>query len=186
MRNLGFGRIEYFTLSILLLASPLYIYWSRTVMIESCALFFGLAWLAFLIQYLRTRVSRDACIAIVLGVVAINAKLTTFATLGIIGGITVLATAYRMFQSGLTERDVRVILTAAIIGFVPFATGLAWITYADHVQASEHVRQPFDLSRAIDVALWHNAAALFVPILAGHDISRVSFPMCSAFLLFRG
>ena len=41
-RTLGFGRRSFLIVSILFLASPLYLYWSRTVMIESCALFFGL------------------------------------------------------------------------------------------------------------------------------------------------
>jgi hypothetical protein len=134
LKNLGLGRTDYFILSILLLSSPLYIYWSRTVMIESCALFFGLAWLAFLLQYMRTQAPRDAAIAIGFGILAITTKLTTFPGFGIIGGIAFLATAYRMYRDGLTERNLRFLLTVACIGLAPFASGLAWVAYTDHVK----------------------------------------------------
>ena len=133
-RNLSLGRTDYLILSILLIASPLYIYWSRTVMIESCALFLGLAWLAFLVQYMRTQVLRDAAIAIGFGILAINTKLTTFPGFGIIGAIAFLAIAYRMYRDGLTERNARFLLTVACIGLAPFASGLAWVAYTDHVK----------------------------------------------------
>jgi hypothetical protein len=83
LENLGLRRTDYLILSILLLASPLYIYWSRTVMIESAALFLSLCWLAFLLQCGRMQRQRDAAIAIMLGVLAVNTKLTTFAIFGI-------------------------------------------------------------------------------------------------------
>src|SRR5713226_9192327 len=48
---IGLGRSTYLATSILYLTSPLYLYWSRTFLMESCALFFSLAWLALTARY---------------------------------------------------------------------------------------------------------------------------------------
>ena len=132
--NLGLRRTDYLILSILLLASPMYIYWSRTVMIESAALFLSLCWLAFLLQYGRLQRQRDAAVAIMFGVLAVNTKLTTFAMFGIIGGGLFLAAAYRAHREGLSHRNARSLAGVAVIGLVPAATGLFWVVYADHLK----------------------------------------------------
>jgi hypothetical protein len=133
-KNLGLRRTDYLILSILLLASPMYIYWSRTVMIESAVLFLSLCWLAFLLQYVRTQRQRDAVIAIVFGILAVNTKLTTFAIFGMIGGGLFLATAYRTYREGFSDRNFRSLLGLAVIGLVPVATGLFWVVYSDYVK----------------------------------------------------
>src|SRR5207247_957809 len=51
LRTLDFPRSTRLIVSILFLASPLYIFYARTLMIESTAVFFGLLWLACLAQF---------------------------------------------------------------------------------------------------------------------------------------
>ena len=134
LKNLGLGRTDYLILSILLMTSPLYVYWSRTVMIESCALFFGFAWFAFLIQFLRTSSWRDAVLATGFGILAMLTKVTTFPGFGIIGVVAAVAAAWQMYRHGLSKQDVGKLLAVACIGLAPLACELAWATYSDHVK----------------------------------------------------
>src|SRR5215510_13720449 len=45
LRRLALSRMQTLTFLSLILVSPLYLFWSRTVMIESCAFFFGVLYL---------------------------------------------------------------------------------------------------------------------------------------------
>src|SRR5690349_20605428 len=40
IRSVGLGRIAFLNTAVLYMAAPLYLYWSRTFLMESCALFF--------------------------------------------------------------------------------------------------------------------------------------------------
>jgi hypothetical protein len=133
-RNLGLGLIDYLILTILLLSAPIYVYWSRTVMMESCALFFAAAWLAFLVQFLRTHSSKDAWIAISFGILAVLTKLTTFAAFGLLGGIAFVHAAVVAFRGGLTRSSDRMLVWAVLAGILPIFSGVAWVFYSDHLK----------------------------------------------------
>jgi len=69
-RELNIGRPTYLATAILFLTCPLYLYWSRTFMTETCALFLALVWLALLVRYLNRRDWRVAIGALVSGCLA--------------------------------------------------------------------------------------------------------------------
>ncbi len=133
-RNLGLGLVDYLIMAILLLAAPIYIYWSRTVMMESCALFFAAGWLAYLVQYLRNHSSRDAWIVLCFGALAVLVKPTTFAAFGILGGIAFVDSAAAGLRSGLNPGKIRVLAIAAALGTVPVIAGGVWVIYSDHLK----------------------------------------------------
>lgn len=135
-RNLGLGKVDYLIMAILLLSAPIYIYWSRTVMMESCALFFATAWLAWLIQFFRTHASRDAVLAIVLGILAVCTKPTTFAAFGLVGGIAFLQVAVKAFRDGLTEESAGVLVAGAFAGLVPLLAGAIWVGWSDSLKSA--------------------------------------------------
>jgi len=135
-RNLGLSRVDYLIMAILLLSAPIYIYWSRTVMMESCALFFSTAWLAYLIQFLRTHSSRDALFAIALGILAVCIKLTTFAAFGLVGGIAFLQVAVKAFRDGLTEESSGVLVAGAFAGLVPLLVVAIWVGWSDSLKSA--------------------------------------------------
>jgi hypothetical protein len=63
----------------LFLASPLYLFWARTFMIESTALFFSLAYLACIAVYFRYKSPIIALLACLFGIAASLTKVTTMA-----------------------------------------------------------------------------------------------------------
>src|SRR5262249_32599903 len=88
--SLQLCRFLFFFSGILFLFSALYVYFSRTVMIESCALFFALLWLALLADFLsKFRVTVLVC-AISAGTAAILVKSTTFVGFAVLGGLLII------------------------------------------------------------------------------------------------
>ena len=134
LRSLGVGRTPYLTIAALLLASPLYVFWSRTVMIESCALFFGLAWLAALSRVLLRPGIGMLILTIIAGVLGINAKSTTFVPFGLLGAALICWRAIGGWRRGLTRADLIAVGFALVACAVPFVSGVAWVVYSDRVK----------------------------------------------------
>lgn len=131
-RALALGRRAFLTVSILFLAAPLYLYWSRTVMIESAALFFGLLWLALLLSSLTNPRPAVVLWTVAAGTAAVLTKSTTFPAFLLLGGILFLRANLRSGLSLLSWRAV----TPAVLGFaVPLALGCLWVLYSDGVKA---------------------------------------------------
>lgn len=109
----------------LLLASPLYILYSRSFMIETCALFLSLS---FLCVSLRTRRGwQYVVLAGALGSLAAVVKITTFIPYAV-------AAALCAVVHGLRNKSVRSLCGAALAGGVSLAAGLVWTAYADTVK----------------------------------------------------
>jgi hypothetical protein len=135
MEELKIGRVTYLATAILFLTCPLYLYWSRTFMIETCALFLALAWLALLVRYLERRHWGAAVGALAAGCFAVLAKATTFPAFALIGCVVAAISIGRGWFSG--EPKGQLLPLVAIIGFVvgvPFAVGFAWVNYTDKIK----------------------------------------------------
>ena len=63
---------------ILFILSPLYLFWGRTFMIETCAVFFSLCWLAYLARYISQPKPVFLILANLAGVLGILARLPDF------------------------------------------------------------------------------------------------------------
>ena len=140
----------------LVVASPLYIFWSRTFMIESTALCFAVAYLAGVHQ--ATRLDRLLARRVVwmliaggLGAVAGGVKVTTFAPWLAAAGLLVL---FRWRQA----RPVRVeIATIGLVCFLlPAVAALAWLRFTDHVNA----QNPLATHLAWSTVAWHHFGPL--------------------------
>ena len=90
------------TIAVLFLASPLYVYWSRTIMIESCALFFSVVGLALVALYLNQ--ANRSPIVLVLAFVGFSlaalTKGTTYSAYAFLAGLLVLAEGFRGVSGG--------------------------------------------------------------------------------------
>src|SRR5262249_37528880 len=86
--------------AILFLSSPLYLFWSRTVMIESLALFFAALWLALLIALLTMpKPTWSSFITVVAtGTIAGLVKITTFPAFLFLGGLFFLDRVYTAWR----------------------------------------------------------------------------------------
>jgi hypothetical protein len=148
-RALRLGRVACLAVSVLFLSSPLYLFWGRTVMIESCALFFGLLWLALLADFLsrpRWLVLLSSALA---GSAAILAKATTFPAFLVLGGLVLLHQALR---DGLSAPSRRTLLLAASAFAIPLILGYAWVLYSDGVKQ----QNPFGaLLTSDNLAAWN-------------------------------
>jgi hypothetical protein len=86
-RSLQFGKFAFLATSILFLSSPIYLYWSRTLMIESCALFFASLWLALLTDFLKKGHVAILIGTIAAGMAAALVKSTTFPAFVVLGSL---------------------------------------------------------------------------------------------------
>lgn len=138
-RALRFDNLAFLCVSILFLLCPLYVYWGRTFMIETCALFFCLCWLAYFARYLADPRAAFAMIAALAGSLGILAKSTTFPAFGMLGGLLLLKQSHAAWKSGFTADKVRPILLAAFALALPLIVGIAWTAYSDIVKAGNEV-----------------------------------------------
>jgi hypothetical protein len=134
-RTVKLPQTAFLTVGALFLWSPFYIYWSRTVLMESCALFFCLLWLALLARFLETASVGSLIGAILAGVTGIVCKITTFPAVAALGGILVLVDAYRAWFVGTLIARLRVFVLAAAVFIIPLVTEFAWGTFSDALRS---------------------------------------------------
>lgn len=133
-RSLRLGRFGTLALLALFFASPINLYWARAFMIESCALFFSLLCLAFLLRAGETRRIRDLVVAAGAGALGVLAKSTTLPAFSLLGGFYFLYLAYRKL---VIEREISAIWFLSAFGIaliVPYIVGLSWVAYADSLK----------------------------------------------------
>jgi hypothetical protein len=131
-RSLQLGRFAFLITGILFLSSPLYLYFSRTVTIESCALFFALLWLALLADFITKPDATVLLCAIAAGTAAALVKSTTFAAFIVLGGLLI----FRGFLRNILQPSPNPkLLGAGIACIVPVVIGFLWVIYSNAVRA---------------------------------------------------
>jgi hypothetical protein len=86
----GLSDRDVLIFAILLLASPIYLYWSTTFLIETMVLFFCVAFLAAIERTARDRKLTAIAAAAVLGSLGALGKITTFVPFYLLAGVIVL------------------------------------------------------------------------------------------------
>lgn len=170
-RTAGLGRVTYLITAILYLTSPLYLYWSRTFLVESCALFFAVSWLALTVRYLATPNRYWLLAAILCGSLASLAKSTTLPAFLLIGGILTLVRLRKCFHTTSRVRFIRLATLSTANLMLPLVVGLLWVWYSDRVKAAN----PFGLlltSGALTDWIYGNTARLKISSLLWVDTVR--------------
>jgi hypothetical protein len=134
-RTIKLPQTAFLAAGSLFLWSPIYVYWGRTVLIDSCALFFCLLWLALLARFLQTATVGSFLGTMLAGLAGILCKVTTFPAVAALGGILVLADAYRAWSAGALITRLRVLAMTAVLVIVPLAAEIAWVAFSDAVKA---------------------------------------------------
>jgi len=203
-KRLGFDQRQFLIFATLFIFSPFYVFWSRTLMIESTALFFGLSWLALSFSYLQTGSWWRMGFAVAAGALGITTKSTTFVVFGLlIGGLAsiklmgaaplrVLGLERRFNRSDAIKAAVCLAGCAIVLGI-----GIVWLKFSDETKQlnplgelldSEHLAQfnygPFDLRWS--KTLWEDAilrralpelfGPLFIVVFACFGIALASRP----------
>ncbi len=175
VRDLRLGMRLYFFSALFLLFSPLYLYWSRTFMIESTAVFFGFSFLACvglgISLWVREGWGRLVwawlVVALVCGILCALVKATTFPSFGLAGlGVALfLSTAYP-YRSKWTEVFG---VVGVVVGLVLLCIGAAilWTRHADSLKSlnpiSAHLVSKYletwnygTLSQKLSMDFWRN------------------------------
>jgi len=120
--------------------SPLYVYWSRAFMIESCATFFSLAFLAGLTNYLSrcsepgklARPSLQLLLLVLAAVAAALVKITTFVGFAIAGGALTLWTIWRSWKANQNLAAVIGIGSGPALAVIAsLAATRVWVVFID-------------------------------------------------------
>jgi hypothetical protein len=132
----------------LLVTSPLYIFWSRTFMIESTALFFSLAYLAAVGSYSQQKKAVYVLFAIFFGVLGAVVKITTFASFLL---AAILFTLHAWYKSQKNRADIILALAIPAITFVliPYIAFSAWTHFADAHKQLNPIASGFITSSAL-------------------------------------
>lgn len=151
LRLLNFSRNTCLVFAILFLASPIYLYWNRTFMIESMALFLTLSALCC---YIKSRTSKrisDSASGIVLDpflwglmfflTLALITKVTTSFTIFIVIGLdlTLLLAQRFVWSTPVTEKSLHWLFAVAAILVSSFAVLLMWTSHADALKAANPI-----------------------------------------------
>lgn len=191
-RHVGIGREGFLMTGALFLSSPLYVFWSRTVMIESAALFFSLLWLALLLDLLISddatrRTDRRRIFAWVLclgaGGLAVLTKSTTFPAFCVAACLLVLGSVVSRMADlrHPTAAELRggFVRLAMAVGasLLPIALGYLWVIYSDQVKAEN----PFGtLLSSAALAQWNfgtleqrTSAALWNEVVLGRAVPQI-------------
>jgi hypothetical protein len=138
-RAFRFDDVAFPCVAILFLLCPLYLYWGRTFMVETCAVFFSFLWLAYLARFLAAPALASAVIATFAGSLGILAKSTTFPAFAMLGGLLFLKECYAAWTDRAVAQRVRPILLALVVLAVPLVVGGAWSTYSDMVRVHNEI-----------------------------------------------
>ena len=138
-RALRFEPTAFLCVAIVFVLCPLYLYWGRTFMVETCALFLSLLWLAYLARFFAEPKPASAAIATLAGSLGILAKSTTFPAFAVLGGLLFLTECYAAWRAGALAKRARPILLALLAIAVPFLIGTAWTVYSDMVKEHNEI-----------------------------------------------
>lgn len=116
----------------LFVVSPFYIFWSRTFLIESTALFFSVSYLALALPCIDDPRPRRIAAAAFVGILAALVKMTTFAAFL---PALLLALAAAMLREGRSGFTLSTLLRRAVlvgcVAVLPTLAGVAWTGFAD-------------------------------------------------------
>jgi hypothetical protein len=121
---------------LLFVISPFYIFWGRTFMIETTALFFSVSYLAAAMEAKKDSRWAFALVATALGSLAALVKVTTFLVyLGVVAALFA-ASCWQQWsrEHDLTAMRARLLRLGTIV-VVPFVVAVAWVKFADAVKA---------------------------------------------------
>lgn len=203
MKQFARGREATLVFAALYLASPLYLFWGRSVMIETTAVFFCACWLALMVRCFRTPTIPLLAGTLVCGTLAVLIKITTFPSFALVAGYFCVQYWLQDFRWRSADSIKFLAMSFALV-FVPVVIGALWIRYGDGVKSLNEIAGASLSSRALTTwnfgtldqrlswAFWHDAiyrrtlsdifgfstlAALLV--LASSFITRRSFGLCA-------
>lgn len=134
-RNLGLSPNTFPIFTALLMSSPLYLYWGRTFMIETAALFFSIVGIKYFVDLLQQRcVGRSAALFVLFISLGILQKATTGLPVLAVLSFVYLGVLIREWHAPGNPFPVRKTGLALLLFGIPLLIGSAWTLYTDQVK----------------------------------------------------
>ncbi|RDS83413.1 hypothetical protein [Dyella psychrodurans] len=151
--------------STLLLFSPIYVFWSRTFMMESTALFFSIWFVAAIADHLNSPSTYGLLESTLTGSLAASIKITTFLGFSFAGAIIVVYAIYCRRDRIWSPKQLYPIFQIALATALSVVALCAWTHYSDLVKSQNLIgefltssalsRWNFGtLSQRVSPALW--------------------------------
>lgn len=136
MRRIGASLPTSFLGLALILASPIYIFYTRAILIESTALCLSIWFLVAFEALVRNRSWVAFALTASLGALASLVKVTTFAIWGGMALVIGAAGILRLLRSETPREGRKLAMQAGLAGLAPLILATSWIRYADAVKAA--------------------------------------------------
>jgi len=166
-------RVHRFIFLSLFLASPIYLFWSRTFMIESTAFFLSLSFLAAVGRYFDKQQRGYFVLAVFLGIAGALVKITTFFGFALAGGFYFCAVLLKKIQrrEDVTNPSKLIcFVLLPVVGFavIPVLCVSLWVHFADLHKLEVPLAAKFitsvalqkwnfgSLDQKLSVTLWKN------------------------------
>jgi hypothetical protein len=134
-RSLKLPETVFWCFAALLFSAPLYVYWGRSFMIETAALFFSLGAIAAFLDYLlRTRSAVSLLLFAAFATLAVLQKATSWLPVVPVLGVAWLAVEGRSSSSMREFVCARRTLLVAASFLVPILVGSVWVRFSDQVK----------------------------------------------------
>ena len=167
------------------LICPLYIFWSRTFMIESTALFFTLLYLLSVASSLENKAVIWKITAGLAGVAAALVKITTFTVALPLAGIFCLFWWRNQTGQRFSAKTIRTLAVMAVTyAIIPLAVAAAWTIFADSIKA-QHPAAGFlvsknltawnfgTLQQKLDPVYWRSLINRSIPYIIPVNILKI-------------
>ena len=144
LRRLSCGLAQQLLIGSLIVASPFYVFWSRTFMIESTALFLAVSYLALIVKVSTKARLWLVIVAAGVGALAAAVKVTTFLPFAVAALAVLLVGLWRSYRETKSWRGfLRYSGTALVLGGVPLIALLVWTHFADSHKAANPIAREF-------------------------------------------
>jgi len=139
LKRLDFKITVFKIFTCLFLLSPLYLFWSRTFMIESLGLFLAISFLALTQEYLSGKKTLTAIVCIVCGCAGALVKITTFVPAALFCVGLVFMDWYKNYGCAINKKTILRYAITALFVLIPLAVALLWVSYTDHMKAAHPI-----------------------------------------------
>jgi hypothetical protein len=140
LAELGVRPVHRLVFLALPLVSPLYVFWSRCLTIESAALFAAMAFLYAFLRALRSRRKTAWVLSAALGGLAAAVKVTTWVTFAALAVAVTVAAGLRAWRTGGMRGRAGTMMAPVFCGIVlPLALLTAWTDHADRLKRANPI-----------------------------------------------
>jgi hypothetical protein len=135
LSSLGVRRGHRWLILALILLSPFYIFWSRTFMIESTALFFSASYAALAVACYRRLRTSTALAAIAFGCLAAMVKITTLPPFLLVAPLVCSTACNRKNHNSTGAAR----WAGVVVVLLPVLAGIWWTRYADGIKSENPI-----------------------------------------------